>query len=136
MRFFIKGPGDAGYVEQGSGVPVSGGALVSSTGMWTVGRGMWDGNMTDWTDGMIDEVRISGRALAPSELLGTGGDAGKSLDVSQTDLVVTAESTLEAVSVAPVAFRSLTMQSGCSPAHAALSVPSWATFRPGSRRSM
>ncbi|MBN2474905.1 MAG: hypothetical protein JXB62_09885, partial [Pirellulales bacterium] len=112
MRFFIKGPGDANYVEQGTGVAVDGGALIASDGLWTVGRGVWDGGNTDWFDGMIDEVRISDRALAPSEFLGAGVGAGGDLQMAQTDLTVTADSTLNAIGALPVPFRSLTMQSG------------------------
>jgi hypothetical protein len=56
-----------GYVLQGS-VPVSGG-LYDSNGTWTVGRGYFNGNNTDWFDGRIDEVRISGAALDPSQFL-------------------------------------------------------------------
>ncbi len=70
MRFFIKGPNDLDYVEQGAGIAVSGGALIDSVGDWTVGRGMWDGWIADWSDSSIDEVRISDVALDPSELLG------------------------------------------------------------------
>lgn len=67
MRFYIKGPGDAGYVEQGA-TEVDG-ALIDSEGAWTVGRGMWDGGIADWADGAIDEVRISDVALSPSQFL-------------------------------------------------------------------
>ncbi|MBN2474904.1 MAG: PEP-CTERM sorting domain-containing protein [Pirellulales bacterium] len=70
MRFFIKGPGDTQYVEQGSPVAVSGGALIDSDGSWTVGRGMWDNGIADWINGSVDEVRVSDVALAPSEFLG------------------------------------------------------------------
>ena len=70
MRFFIKGPGDAEYVQQGSPLAVSGGALIDSDGAWAVGRGMWDNGIADWIDGSVDEVRISDAALEPSELLG------------------------------------------------------------------
>jgi hypothetical protein len=36
---------------------------------WTIGRGQFGGNPTDWFDGIIDEVRITNSALAPSEFL-------------------------------------------------------------------
>ncbi len=70
MTFFIKGPGDTEYVQQGSPLAVSGGALIDSDGLWTVGRGMWNNGIADWIDGSVDEVRVSDAALDPSELLG------------------------------------------------------------------
>ncbi|MBN1853255.1 MAG: LamG domain-containing protein [Pirellulales bacterium] len=45
----------------------SGGDWVSGT--WTVGRGMYAGGHGDRWNGLIDEVRISDTALAPSEFL-------------------------------------------------------------------
>jgi len=56
-----------GYVLQGS-VDVSGG-LYNSNGTWDVGPGFFNGNITDWFDGRIDEVRISDVALDPSQFL-------------------------------------------------------------------
>ena len=56
-----------GYVLQGS-VPVSGG-LYDSNATWAVGRGFFNGGVTDWFDGRIDEVRVSGAALDPSQFL-------------------------------------------------------------------
>jgi hypothetical protein len=56
-----------GYVLQGS-IPVSGG-LFPSDATWDVGRGFFNGNVTDWFDGRIDEVRISDVALQPSQFL-------------------------------------------------------------------
>jgi GH43 family beta-xylosidase len=43
--------------------------LINSTGNITVGRGMYNNNATDWSNALIDEVRISDRALAASEFL-------------------------------------------------------------------
>jgi hypothetical protein len=36
---------------------------------WTVGRGMFNGNVTDWSNAIIDEVRVSDTALSPGEFL-------------------------------------------------------------------
>ena len=58
---------EGGYVLQGS-VQVSGG-LYDSTGTWSVGRGFFNNGVTDWIDGKIDEVRVSGAALDPSQFL-------------------------------------------------------------------
>jgi hypothetical protein len=43
--------------------------LVDSTGNFSVGRGMYNGNAADWSDALIDEVRISDRVLEVTELL-------------------------------------------------------------------
>jgi GH43 family beta-xylosidase len=43
--------------------------LIDSTGDFSVGRGMYNGNVADWSDALIDEVRISDRVLAVTELL-------------------------------------------------------------------
>jgi hypothetical protein len=47
----------------------SGEVLINTTGTYTVGRGMFGGGITDWTDALIDEVRISDAALAPDQFL-------------------------------------------------------------------
>lgn len=47
----------------------SGEVLIDSTGSFTVGRGMFNGNVTDYSDALIDEVRISDRPLEVSEFL-------------------------------------------------------------------
>ena len=65
-----------GYVLQNT-VDVPGG-MVRSDATWTVGRGYFNGGIADWFDGFIDEVRISDRALDPSQFVfaqpDTGGD--------------------------------------------------------------
>ena len=43
--------------------------LFDSTGSFTVGRGMFSGTNADWSDALIDEVRISNRALDKSHFL-------------------------------------------------------------------
>jgi hypothetical protein len=47
----------------------SGEVLNNVPTSWTVGRGMFDGNVTDWSDAKIDEVRVSDTALSPGEFL-------------------------------------------------------------------
>jgi hypothetical protein len=47
----------------------SGNVLVADPGTWTIGRGMFNNSIADWTDALIDEVRISNDALAPSGFL-------------------------------------------------------------------
>lgn len=77
LTLWIKGPGDADYVMQGfAPTDIEGAFLNNAEGFdrtWSVGRGMWEGNITDWFRGVIDEVRISGSALLPSQFLGTSG---------------------------------------------------------------
>ncbi|MCA9261912.1 MAG: hypothetical protein KDA61_21995, partial [Planctomycetales bacterium] len=36
---------------------------------FTIGRGMFNNGVTDWSDAIIDEVRISDAALSPAEFL-------------------------------------------------------------------
>lgn len=70
-----------GYVLQGT-VPVSGGGpLWQGPGgggddrAWCIGRGMYANGPTDWFTGVIDEVRLTNRALTVAEFLFT--DAGQ-----------------------------------------------------------
>jgi hypothetical protein len=65
-----------GYVLQGTdpnalvGALWQGYAANSSTDKsWTIGRGMHNDMVTDWFDGVIDEVRLTNRVLSPSEFL-------------------------------------------------------------------
>ncbi len=50
------------------------GALVNSTGTWTVGRGWHDGQITNDARAMIDEIRISAVALPKEQLLFAAGE--------------------------------------------------------------
>lgn len=47
----------------------TGQVLVDSDGTWTVGRGMFGGSITDWSDALIDEVRIGDMVLTPGQFL-------------------------------------------------------------------
>ena len=47
----------------------SGEVLINSNANYSVGRGMFNNGVGDWANAMIDEVRISDSALAPSEFL-------------------------------------------------------------------
>jgi len=75
IDLWLKGPGDTEYVFQAASDffgPDVGGVGCSLGGFnnpWTVGRGSWDGNPADFIDGVIDEVKISDTALAPSEFI-------------------------------------------------------------------
>jgi len=57
------------YFLQGFVSPPAGATLGQWNQNWSVGRGMWDGSPTDFIDGIIDEVRISNRALDPDQFL-------------------------------------------------------------------
>jgi hypothetical protein len=67
VSFYLDSNDGNGYVLQGS-APVSG-ALFQEDRVWSVGRGMFNDGVTDWFDGVIDEVRLTDRALDPSEFL-------------------------------------------------------------------
>lgn len=71
-RLYMYSPseGDTGYVLEGTIGTVAGGALVTHTSSWTIGRGYWNGGTADWVDGVIDEVRISDTALSTAQFLG------------------------------------------------------------------
>jgi hypothetical protein len=83
---YLNSHNGSGYVLQQS-VPVSGALFQGNPAnplwdaSWTVGRGQFAGNPADWWDGMIDEVRISNTALAPSQFLfaPAGGGAGSTV---------------------------------------------------------
>jgi hypothetical protein len=47
----------------------TGEVIVSEPLGWTIGRGMFNNGVTDWSDALIDEARISNGALAPSQFL-------------------------------------------------------------------
>ena len=70
FKLYLKTAGDEGYVLQNTLFAPAGATLGQWPTVWTVGRGMWNGGATDFVDGLIDEVRISNVALAPSEFLG------------------------------------------------------------------
>jgi len=63
----------SGYVLQGStsvsGALYQGGTENSWDRNWTIGRAAYNDGPADWFDGIIDEVRLSNSALAPSEFL-------------------------------------------------------------------
>jgi hypothetical protein len=67
LSLYLDRNDEAGYVLQGTD-PVAG-ALVQIDSSWTIGRGMYNDGVTDWFDGFIDEVRLTNRALTPSEFL-------------------------------------------------------------------
>ena len=68
-RLYLKGESDENYILQGSVSAPGGATLGQWNENWSVGRGMWDGGATDFIDGIIDEVRISNRALNPDQFL-------------------------------------------------------------------
>jgi len=69
---YVKQESDADYeLESTSPVPGGNGMLITDN-TWTVGRGMWNNAPADFTDGIIDEVRISDVALATNQFLAFG----------------------------------------------------------------
>lgn len=81
LALYLDRNDGAGYVLQGT-APVSGGGPLWQGGenpagddrAWCIGRGMHNDSPTDWFSGVIDEVRLTSRALTPAEFLFT--DAG------------------------------------------------------------
>lgn len=67
LSLYLNSNDGNGYVLQGS-TAVSG-ALWQIESPWTIGRGMFNNNPADWFQGLIDEVRLSNTALAPSQFL-------------------------------------------------------------------
>lgn len=67
LSLFVQNNASGVYELQGS-TPIT--TALSNTGAtnFTVGRG-WFNNPADWVSGYVDEVRISDRALAPSQFL-------------------------------------------------------------------
>ena len=80
LSLWLKGPGDVAYALQDT-VMIEG-AFFDYPGLdriWTVGRSVWQGRLADFFDGLIDEVRISSRTLAPWEFLDADAGAGPAL---------------------------------------------------------
>ena len=73
-NLYLKQQDGGDYVLQGTTTNIVGGAALNlATRFWSVGRGMWAGNPTDVFNGIIDEVKISDVALAPSEFVNQDG---------------------------------------------------------------
>jgi hypothetical protein len=72
----------------------SGEVIVFDTTPFTIGRGMFNNGVTDWSDALIDEVRVSNTALTPTEFLfvtepgGQAGDFDDDGDVDGRDFLV------------------------------------------------
>jgi len=68
-KLYVKEEGDADYGLEATITDIPGAALGQWNHTWTVGRGMWVSAPVDNIDGRIDEVRISNKALAPTQFL-------------------------------------------------------------------
>lgn len=71
LSLFLWGPQDQKVVLQGT-VPFKG-ALFNNHGCWSVGRGCFANVPADQFYGLIDEVRLSDKALAVKDLLASPG---------------------------------------------------------------
>ena len=60
---------DAISGEDFAGALGPGEVIIFDTTPFTIGRGMFNNGVTDWSDAIIDEVRVSNTALSPSEFL-------------------------------------------------------------------
>lgn len=69
LSLYVRGPNDSDYVLQGTTATAGGIFNNGQNENWTVGRGFFDNNITDWADGLIDEVRVSNGARSPSQFL-------------------------------------------------------------------
>ncbi len=74
MRMYLDDTSDGvgNYVLMATNTEVTGGAMIASSDIWTVGRGWFfngTGGVADFFDGQIDEVRITDGVLDPSEFL-------------------------------------------------------------------
>jgi hypothetical protein len=74
LKLYLDSNDGNGYQLQGS-TALAGGAMWQGTNHdsysqpWTIGRGQYGGGATDFFNGVIDEVQITNRALAPWEFL-------------------------------------------------------------------
>ncbi len=72
LKMYLDSNDGNGYVLQGS-TPVNG-AMYQGTNndwdkTWSIGRGFFNNAPADWFNGVIDEVRLSNSALAPTDFL-------------------------------------------------------------------
>jgi hypothetical protein len=93
LSLYLNSNNGLGYQLQGS-VAING-ALFQGVpanplwdASWTVGRGQYAGNPTDWFSGIIDEVRITNSALAPSQFLFAPAGAGAGTGVPEPGAVL------------------------------------------------
>jgi hypothetical protein len=71
LKLYLDSNDGNGYVLQGT-TPVNGALFQGSDDWdktWSIGRGFYNGAPADWFNGVIDEVRLSNSALAPSNFL-------------------------------------------------------------------
>ncbi|RLD09654.1 MAG: hypothetical protein DRI44_07960 [Chlamydiae bacterium] len=69
---YVKQEADDDYELESTVTVPSGKGMLVNNETWTIGRGMWNSSVSDWVDGIIDEVRISDIALATNKFLGFG----------------------------------------------------------------
>lgn len=74
-KLYVDKNDGKGFVLQGTIEGLQGAMWQGGEGVddfwanWSIGRADYDGSPTDWSDATIDEVRITARALEPSEFL-------------------------------------------------------------------
>jgi hypothetical protein len=71
LSLYLDSNDGNGYVLQGT-TPVNGALFQGNDDWdktWSIGRGFYNNNPADWFNGIIDEVRLSNKALAPWEFL-------------------------------------------------------------------
>jgi hypothetical protein len=83
---------DAISGEDFAGALGPGEVMIFDPTPFTIGRGMFNNGVTDWSDALIDEVRVSNTALLPNEFLfvtvpGADGDFDEDGDVDGRDFL-------------------------------------------------
>ena len=71
LSMYLDSNDGSGYILQGT-TAVNGAMFQGSDDWdytWSIGRGFYNGAPADWFNGIIDEVRLSNSALAPSDFL-------------------------------------------------------------------
>lgn len=80
----------------------AGEVLINTTGNFTVGRGMFNDNPADWSNALIDEVRISDRALEATEFLFDPLETVEALVADEPVHTLDAQSAAFALLTAPI----------------------------------
>lgn len=94
MEFYVDKTDGNGYVLEGTVEGLVGALWTGGEGVddfdtaWRIGRGQYALNAADWSDATIDEVRLTNRALDPSEFLFVEGAAAPELRTTSIEQLV------------------------------------------------
>jgi Concanavalin A-like lectin/glucanases superfamily/Bacterial TSP3 repeat len=77
LSLWVKKSSDSSYALEGqSYINASFYNYANYDDAWGLGRARWNGGETDWFKGWIDEIRITGHVLTPTEFLGVNASSG------------------------------------------------------------